>query len=150
MAASVDISIEEQVSQRLKQHKIRQTECRSFVLGELMRAGFALSHPDLEQQAGRVFDRVTIYRSLNLFLEKGLIHKVLDDAGLMKFALCSDDFCGESEHNHNHVHFKCVNCENTVCLEDLEVPAYQLPAGFQIQDANVLLSGICDQCTQLL
>ena len=129
----------------LKNHKIRQTECRKDILSEFISRGYALSQPDLERAVGTDFDRVTIYRTLSLYLDKGIIHKVLDDKGAMKYALCPDT-CGEHHHHHDHVHFKCNDCGQTTCLDDVEIPAFRLPNGYQVADSNLLLQGTCPKC----
>ncbi|MEL7401011.1 MAG: transcriptional repressor [Bacteroidota bacterium] len=130
-------------NQVLKQHSIRRTNCRVDVLGEFITAQHALSQPDLERAIGEEYDRVTIYRTLTLYLEKCIIHKVLDDSGAMRYALCREE-C--STHAHDHVHFKCVVCGNTNCIESVQVPAIQLPAGYQLQEINLLMSGVCKDC----
>ncbi len=112
-------------------------------------AGHALSQPDLEKALGELYDRVTIYRTLTLYLEKGILHKVLDDSGAMKYALCPDA-CHSHDHRHDHVHFKCLRCGNTSCIEDLEVPRLVLPNGYTLTEANFLLSGVCKSCNGIL
>lgn len=129
----------------LKRHAIRRTNCRIDILQEFIGSSRALSQPDLERAMGESYDRVTIYRTLTLYLDKGLIHKVLDDTGAMKYALCQDT-CSDHSHNHEHVHFKCVACGNTICIETVEVPPIKLPAGYQLQETNLLLSGVCKEC----
>ena len=106
----------------------------------------ALSESDIEKGISIPCDRVTIYRTLATFLEKGILHKVLDDAGVTKYALCSSD-CQDGAHNHNHVHFKCGQCGETVCMDEVSLPAFQLPVGFQAQETNVLVKGTCDKCS---
>jgi Fur family ferric uptake transcriptional regulator len=130
----------------LQRHDIRRTNCRVDILHEFIGATHALSQPDLERAMGESYDRVTIYRTLTLYLDKGLIHKVLDDSGAMKYALCPDT-CQDHAHNHEHVHFKCVTCGNTICIESVEVPSIKLPEGYQLQETNLLLSGVCKDCS---
>lgn len=130
----------------LQEHKIRKTGCREEILNEFFSHSHALSQPDLEKAVGEEFDRVTIYRTLTLFLEKGLIHKVLDDSGAMKYALCPSA-CGEDgHHHHEHVHFKCVKCGMTLCLDHVEIPKLTLPEGFSMVETDLLVQGICSQC----
>ena len=131
----------------LRSNDIRHTDGRMAILLHFDGAGHALSQPDLEKALGDLYDRVTIYRTLTLFLEKGILHKVLDDSGAMKYALCPDA-CHDHEHahQHDHVHFKCLRCGNTNCIEDVEVPAIVLPKGYTLTEANFLLSGICKAC----
>ncbi|MEM7038069.1 MAG: transcriptional repressor [Bacteroidota bacterium] len=129
----------------LKRHKIRQTSGRVDILSQFWDAQCALSQPDLERNLRGVYDRVTIYRTLTLYLDKGILHKVLDDAGATKYALCTDT-CSEHDHNHEHVHFKCTECGTTSCISELKVPAIALPQGYILKESNLLLSGVCVTC----
>jgi Fur family ferric uptake transcriptional regulator len=87
-----------------------------------------------------------LYRTLKTFQEKGLIHKVLDDSGVTKYASCTD--CTVEVHHHEHVHFKCDLCGNTVCLDSVEIPPISLPAGFKPQEQNLLITGTCNICNK--
>ena len=129
----------------LKAHHLRITDCRLAIIREFLDKNIALSHSDLEDTLNKEFDRVTIYRTLKTFLEKDLIHKVLDDSGATKYAFCTH---GEEAHahNHEHVHFKCEKCEETICLEDISLPAIPLPKGFVKKEMNLLVQGICEKC----
>jgi Fur family ferric uptake transcriptional regulator len=129
----------------LKEHDLRVTDSRAQVLDVFMGQGLALSQPDIERALGDDFDRVTIYRSLTAFLEKGLIHKVLDDSGAAKFALCIHD---QETHKHNdsHVHFKCMECGTTKCMDELGFPDFKAPEGYSFESTNVLVQGICPKC----
>lgn len=103
-----------------------------------------MSHSDVEDYLSPHFDRVTLYRTLKIFLDKGLLHKVLDDTGGLKYALCKE--CTEENHFHDHVHFKCVKCNKTTCIDELEVPHFNLPRGYEKHELNLLVQGICPQC----
>ncbi len=131
----------------LKANNLRQTEAREAVLSAFVNGQFALAHADIEQQLADKFDRVTIYRTLKTFLDKGLIHKVLDDIGGMKYAICKAE-CNTAEHHHNHdhVHFKCNTCGQTSCLEQVTIPTITLPAGYKKTEMNLLVQGICKTC----
>lgn len=133
-------------NQILRNHKLKSTATRAEVLSVLMDNDHALSHADLEREMSTDCDRVTLYRTLKTFQEKGLIHKVLDDSGITKYAPCSE--CTTETHQHEHVHFKCENCGNTVCIEDLEIPPVKLPVGFSPREQNLLITGICNICNK--
>lgn len=130
----------------LRDHQLRHTASRADILDMFMLHRGALSEPEIERAMKENCDRVTIYRTLNTFLEKGILHKVLDDAGAMKYALCAAD-CGEdSMHSHDHVHFKCEKCGMTNCLQNARLPEIALPAGYRVHEVNVLIQGICPAC----
>lgn len=132
--------------QILQGHKLRITDCRKEVLKIFLKMKAALSHADLEDKLHADFDRVTIYRTLKTFLESDLIHKVLDDSGATKYALCSHDHVGGHSHDHEHVHFKCEKCGKTICIEEVQLPKIVLPEGYVNKEVSLLVQGICDKC----
>jgi Fur family ferric uptake transcriptional regulator len=74
----------------LKTFRLRSTPSRQEILHLFLNKDYALSHGDIEKEINNELDRVTVYRTLKTFLDKGLIHKVLDDEGSLKYALCND------------------------------------------------------------
>lgn len=130
----------------LKEHNLRITNCRKAVLLTFSDKQSALSHADLEDILKESFDRVTIYRTLKTFLESDLIHKVLDDSGATKYALCVHNHEGAHHHDHEHVHFKCEVCGKTKCIEETTLPKISLPKGFVNKEMSLLVTGVCDEC----
>jgi len=130
--------------QILKDFDLRSTPSRTAILQAFLTHNYALSHGDLEKEVPESFDRVTLYRTIKTFLDKGLIHKVLDDEGGMKYALCNEA-CSTANHHHDHVHFKCTQCGQTNCLQ-VEIPGIKLPKGYQAKEVNLLIQGVCDNC----
>ncbi len=135
---------------QLKALNLRQTDAREAVLELFLNGHYALAHSDLEAELTDKFDRVTIYRTLKTFVDKGLIHKVLDDVGGMKYALCKNE-CNTAEHHHqhDHVHFKCNECGQTTCLEEVTIPALTLPIGYKKSEMNLLVQGTCVLCINI-
>jgi Fur family transcriptional regulator, ferric uptake regulator len=129
----------------LKEFDLRSTGTRTDILDVFLATDVALAHGDIESKMTEGLDRVTLYRTLKTFLDKGIIHKVLDDEGTTKYALCRHS-CTTEEHNHEHVHFKCTMCNNTVCLDHVTVPKISLPAGYSFQETNILVQGVCPEC----
>ena len=66
----------------LQKNELRHTGCREDTLLLFFDEDTALSHGNLEKTLGQKYDRVTIYRTLKTFVEKGILHKVLDEDGL--------------------------------------------------------------------
>jgi Fur family ferric uptake transcriptional regulator len=129
----------------LKTYKLRSTQNRLTILHLFQKMDYALSHSDIENVIDENLDRVTIYRTIKTFLQKGIIHKVLDDRGSLKYALCTKD-CSTKGHHHDHIHFKCSRCGQTNCL-DIDVPKVTLPKAYRIQEVNFLIQGICYLCS---
>lgn len=136
-----------ETQQTLKNFKLRQTDCREEVLQVFGEHTFALAQSDIENRLSDRFDRVTLYRTLKTFVEKGLIHKVLDDEGTAKYAICKDTCHTRGhQHHHDHVHFKCTLCGQTECLDEVHIPALALPSGYKRQEVSLLVQGICKNC----
>lgn len=137
------MSSKEEIS--LKAFDLRHTDCRQDILNAFLKSHSALSHGDLETIVDDKFDRVTIYRTLKTFLEKGLIHKILDADGATRYALCKKQ-CSTHSHHHDHVHFKCSDCGDTTCIESVNIPAIALPNGYKSKEINLLIEGRCPNC----
>ena len=129
----------------LRDFNLRATPNREEILQLFLLKNYALSHSDIEKEIANSLDRVTVYRTLKTFLDKGLIHKVLDDEGSLKYALCKEA-CNTVEHHHDHVHFKCTKCGQTMCL-NLDVPPLKLPKGYTAIETNLLVQGVCEKST---
>ena len=128
----------------LKKHKLRVTNSRVAVLDCFLDKNQALSLGILENEFPN-FDRVTLYRTLNSFLESGILHKIPNDLGSATYGLCHDT-CNPQEHKHDHVHFKCNKCGKVECLEDLIVPKIKVPTGYSPYTVNMIVDGICGNC----
>ena len=129
----------------LRDFKLRSTPNRQEILHLFLLRSYALSHGDIEKEIENNLDRVTVYRTLKTFLDRGLIHKVLDDEGSLKYALCKEA-CSTAGHHHDHVHFKCTHCGQTNCL-NVEVPNVRLPKGYRATESNLLIQGVCERCS---
>lgn len=137
--------MEDRVDEILKRNMLSVTASRKKILELFLSNAGALSHGDIEKKAGERFDRVTVYRTLQVFLEKGIIHNIPTAYNSILYALCKDD-CKEGQHRDNHVHFICNDCGNTVCLENVAIPSVKLPKGFTSTQVDVVVSGICKEC----
>tara|TARA_B100000497_G_C7524843_1_gene318702 strand:- start:138 stop:563 length:426 start_codon:yes stop_codon:yes gene_type:complete len=134
------------IQDRLYKHKLRSTSVRNAVLTAFYKvAGTALASRDIEDDLSDL-DRITLYRTLKSFEQNGIIHQVIDGTGVTKYALCTHE-CSNKAHHDVHAHFFCVTCEQTTCLEDTKVNQPSLAQGFKVNSAQLVLSGICNQCS---
>ncbi len=129
----------------LKRNQLSVTDSRKKILELFLQRKAALAHADIELHSGDEFDRVTIYRTLQTFVEKGILHTIPSADNSVKYALCKDA-CTEGHHHDNHVHFMCDTCGTTYCLDHVTVPQVQLPIGYQVQQIDLVASGICIKC----
>lgn len=135
----------------LKAAQLRNTDQRLMVMAVFLESGSALAHGELERHIGHQLDRVTLYRTLKTFVDKGLLHSIPDKKEGTKYALCKDECHGhtpgeEHQHQHNHLHFTCRSCNGTYCLENITIPTFNLPAGYRLEEASLVAQGLCDRC----
>jgi Fur family transcriptional regulator, ferric uptake regulator len=121
----------------------RNTTAKTVIQELIVSSSVAMSHSEIQKALGAICDRVTIYRVLERLLEDGIIHKIVNLEGVVKYAGCHS--CSE-EHSHNHIHFSCQKCKSVTCLENVE-PSYKLPKNYKVIEMNFTLSGLCPQCS---
>ncbi|WP_461532856.1 Fur family transcriptional regulator [Sinomicrobium sp.] len=133
--------MEKAIDHILKNNRLKRTTTRIDILSLLLNSSHAISYNDISEELGEGFDKSTVYRTLNSFEDKGIIHAVNDGSGGVKYALTLQE--GKAA----HVHFKCDNCDQTYCLPDTEIPGVHTPKGFVVKKSSLLLSGICENCS---
>ena len=138
--------VHNRLNEILKRKRLSVTDSRKKILSLFLSHQDALTHGDIEMKAGEKFDRVTVYRTLQTFVEKGIIHTIPTADNSIRYALCKD--CEEGHHHDDHVHFICNNCDKTICLDNVVSPVVELPEGFTANTVQVVINGICRDCEQ--
>ena len=72
----------------LKRNNLSITDGRMKILELFYNSDGALAHADIEKKTGLAVDRVTVYRTLQTFVEKGIIHQVPTTDNSILYALC--------------------------------------------------------------
>lgn len=134
-----------EIAEILKKNQLSLTTGRQKILELFLQSNGALEHADIEKKTGANFDRVTVYRTLQTFVDKGIIHSIPTTDNSVKYALCKDA-CEAGHHHDNHVHFICDECSKTICLDDVTIPSVKLPKGFKPQHAEMVVTGVCGDC----
>ena len=131
------------LEEKLHDRNIKPTAMRLLVLEALENAPMAMSLNDIELMFEKA-DKSTIYRTLKTFEKNKLIHSIEDGSGQVKYALCPES-C-ECELNDLHYHFHCKKCKSTYCLSSQHIPKIELPINFELEEANMVLKGVCASC----
>jgi Fur family transcriptional regulator, ferric uptake regulator len=129
----------------LKNSGLSITDSRKKILELFEEANGALAHADIEKKTEAIFNRVTVYRTLQTFVEKGIIHSIPTTDNSILYALCKHN-CQAGHHHDNHVHFICNKCNNTICLDDVIVPEVKLPKNFSKLQSAMVVTGVCGSC----
>ena len=128
----------------LKRNKLKHTKQRVRVLEDISANATATSQPMLEKKLGKEIDRVTLYRILNTYVNKGILHRIVDLNGTANYAICSSA-CSAEQHHDEHVHFNCTNCYKVYCLAT-KVPEISVTEGFKANSISLIAYGICKEC----
>ncbi len=130
---------------------LKHTAVRAAVLDILARAAGPLSAVEILAQLPPRTDAVTVYRTLNTFTHKKLIHRVRGadgkGAGPWRYALTLDP----AAKTHQHPHFVCDRCGTVECLRSAEIPAgflasLRIESRYRVAYSEVLLHGLCPRC----
>jgi len=134
-------------SKLLKEHNLNHTKVREEILDAFLDKPQPLSATEVKELLSEGCDRVTLYRNLKTFTDKGLLHQIFISNQESKYVLHWHH--SEKEINyHDHIHFKCVRCELLKCLTDQRIKIEELPEGFKMTDANFVVFGICRNCNK--
>ena len=139
--------MDEEIQDILRKSHLSVTDVRIDILKLFLKKRNALSHADIEKNFGKELDRVTIYRTLQSFLEKGIIHSIPTANNNVLYAMCKDE-CYEHQHLDNHAHFVCDDCGATFCLEDVVIPKVKVPKNFTVKHRDFVMNGLCADCTK--
>lgn len=131
--------------QILKENHLSITTRRKIILNLFLQSAHALIHGDIEKQCTGIVDRMGIYRTLQSFLKKNIIHSIPTADDTIKYALSKIDLKREN-YSLSHVHFFCSKCNKTLCLDSVNMPKIKLPDGFKMRDCEILIKGICVDC----
>ena len=127
----------------LLHHKIKRTSCREGIIDVVMNANHALSENEIREKLVGNYDRTTFYRSFKTLEENKIIHKIVVDNQLVKYALDNT-----ITNKTLHAHFYCNECHSVKCLDSTPVKRYTLLNGYKDMETEVLIKGICATCNK--
>lgn len=121
----------------------RITRTRLAVLEVLQTGGHSPSHDEIAARlaaAGVPHDRVTLYRTLDWLVERGLAHRIKGPDRAWRFSFSGDEA-------QRHAHFHCDRCGHVLCLESVRPDEhFALPDGYRTEHAELVFHGTCPDC----
>lgn len=133
-----------EIEKILEEKAIRITPMRQLLLKHLLQTDGAFGLQELEMAFPKA-DRITMYRTLKTFEEKGIIHSIDNGTSEVKYALCKEH-CTPSHHIEQHPHFQCQKCKQVSCVDSLLIPEMKLPQGYIQKEVTMMIKGICPNC----
>jgi len=130
----------------LEHHRVKKTTPRVALIKALQAGDAPLSESEIKNLMGELYDRVTFYRSVQTLSRAGIIHRIVADNVMVKYALNN---C-ENGHHHqvDHAHFYCHKCHALFCLRSIRLETLTLPDGFVDEEHDLVIRGVCKQCNE--
>lgn len=129
----------------LRNRELKATSPRLNLLTEMQNYKSAMPYSAI-QKAMKSIDRVTLYRTLESLKKKGIIHTAFQGNNEIYYAIC-DTKCDKTNHNHDHVHFKCVTCDSVTCEEPISNVKLSIP-DIDIHNISINVKGVCKMCKE--
>lgn len=117
------------------------TSCREEIMQVITSSATPLSEDEIKSSIHGNFDRTTFYRTFKTLIAKGIIHKIVIDNTLIKYALSQ-----EQNIEKQHAHFYCIACKKVFCLPQVKWEYSQLPNTFEVTETELLIKGYCENC----
>ena len=133
---------ENKIKELLKKRSLKATNIRISLISKIDNFGSAISYSSILKEMTPI-NRVTLYRTIKTLKEKGIIHTAFKDKNETYYALCGTE-CDSQDH-HEHVHFKCLECETITPQELSENVKISIPK-YDISKITVNIEGICESC----
>jgi len=137
----------EQLSGYLAGQGLRSTSQRDAILKTFVEAGQHLSADELYARVKKMHPGIgyaTIYRTLKLLAEAGLVEERRFEDGLTRFEYKSTDA--------HHDHMICTRCGAIIEFENDRIEALQHDVarkkGFRVRSHKLELYGLCAACHQ--
>lgn len=131
----------------LAAHKLKRTPVRIGVLSLLAKRDVPADVATIVAGLPGAVDAVTVYRTLNTFVSKKIVHRVRGEDRSWRYALGD----GSRRAAHHHAHFVCDDCGTVECINEAQLSAKALaklaPAeGYVVDYPEVTLHGTCPKC----
>jgi Fur family ferric uptake transcriptional regulator len=136
--------MKEEIVKKLESKKTKPTSMRILIYDFIAQQKNALSLSEIENHVPHS-DRITIYRTLKTFEEKGIIHSIQEN-NTTKYILCNED-CNEETHKDYHLHLYCKLCKQTTCEENSLI-LNDFNTSFRIDEVRFFAKGICQHCLE--
>lgn len=131
----------------LEARGLRLTAARRAIIDTLLESGGHLTADELTErvhQRATGIGRMTVYRTLDLLCDIGVLRPVYQGTGAAHYILL---------HDGHHHHLVCSDCQRVIEFDDCALG--DLPAriarryGFRVEGHLLELYGVCAACTEV-
>lgn len=131
------------VEKILKDYGLKNTDSRYLMINEFLNLNNPITAEELFNiiKSKKDLNLSTVYRNLNLFLEKDIIKKVIEIDGKVYYQY------NRNEHTH---HLVCISCKEVIPLDDCPLSELENKlsekTGYEILSHSLEFRGLCPKC----
>ncbi len=129
------------ITEILHENDLVRTSCREEIVQAIIESPTPLSEEEIKTSITGNFDRTTFYRTFKTLLTKGIIHKIIIDNTLVKYAITE-----KQNKTKQHAHFYCLKCSRVFCIPEVNWMFTGLPGSYKSEHAELLIKGYCTNC----
>lgn len=133
------------ITKQLKSAGLKTTPLRESVLQLFSKQGKALNSHQIIAALDNTFDRVSVFRTINTFVQAGIIHAIPTTTDFVYYSICGTE-CDVEKHRHKHIHFVCSQCGSIFCIQEIPPITISLPEHFVEIKKDIIVEGICKEC----
>lgn len=127
-------------NQLLKEKGLKTTTARIAVIDHLEKQDNPIDVLSIVESLNNQADQATVYRTLEVLTEKGIVSRVEIGEGKYRYELQKDD----------HHHLVCSNCGNISDIEDKYMEKIEKEIrekkGFLVKSHSLEFFGVCRSC----
>lgn len=133
----------------LKQKGIYVTNTRVIVFKIMYEYKGMINASQIHKLAMYKLDRVSVYRTLQAFLKKDLVHIIPNSKGWPKYLIKNFDENKDTiRPNQIQIYFICNNCGLVKSHKVYKHIPEIIPANHQVNACQIILEGKCSACNQ--
>ncbi|TZE80950.1 Fur family transcriptional regulator [Calorimonas adulescens] len=132
----------------LRKSGYRLTKQKEVILKAILNENRHLTVEEIYEKIKRHgIGLATVYRAINMFQDTGIVKRIdINNKRYYELKIYSK--------KPLHIHFKCMKCGKVIDVDNMEIIIEYLKInnkaekfyGFEIDDADIILNGICKEC----
>lgn len=129
----------EKLKKLFKQYNLKITKQREYVINLVSELGDNATAKTIASKCTGIADYSTVYRIIDLFLEKSLFEKGINYNNEIYFSI-------KEEHGH---YITCIKCHKKEKIEECpldEIEKGLANEGYKVLSHTIQLDGICKKC----
>ena len=136
----------------LKNYGLYATRARLMILDALLRSAPVFDHNDLMVACKGRLDRVTVWRTIQLFYKCKMLWKVPSSNGVIRYAFRgikgNELSTKQLSLENSHLQLICQDCGKIISVDNFKPPLAGIPADFEPLYIDTIVNGKCSSCAK--